>query len=65
MTQDFQSRHGRVFEALKPLRMFPVGSGADDKTERMVNFLANKDDMNVSRLTFHGVDYDGKISLDK
>ncbi len=66
--EDFQGWYSQAFEeleSLKPLRMFLVGLGADDKTERMVNFLANNSDMDISLLTFHGFDYDGKIILAK
>lgn len=66
--EDFQGWYSQAFEeleSLKPLRMFLVGLGADDRTERMVNFLANNSDMDISLLTFHGFDYDGKIILAK
>ena len=66
--EDFQGWYSQAFdelESLKPLRMFLVGLGADDKTERMVNFLANNSDMDMSLLTFHGFDYEGKIILAK
>ena len=52
-------------ESLKPLRMLLVGLGADDKTERMVRFLAENSGMDISLLTFHGFDYDGKTILAK
>ena len=48
-------------EALRPLRLFLVGLGADDRTERMVTFLANNSGMDISLLTFHGFAYGGKI----
>lgn len=66
--EDFQGWYGQAFEeleSLKPLRMFLVGLGADDRTERMVNFLANNSNMDISLLTFHGFDYNGKIILAK
>lgn len=66
--EDFQGWYSQAFEeleSLKPLRMFLVGLGADDKTERMVNFLANNSDMDISLLTFHGFEYNGKIILAK
>ncbi len=51
--------------SLKPLRMFLVGLGADERTERMVRFLAENSDMDISLLTFHGFEYDGKMLLAK
>ncbi len=51
--------------SLKPLRMFLVGLGADDRTERMVRFLAENSGMDISLLTFHAFDYDGKTILAK
>ena len=66
--EDFQGWYGQAFEeleSLKPLRMFLVGLGADERTERMVNFLANNSNMDISLLTFHGFDYEGKIILAK
>ena len=53
------------FESLKPLRMFLVGLGADDRTQRMVRFLAENSGMDISLLTFHGFQYAGKIILAK
>ena len=49
-------------ESLRPLRMFLVGLGADDTTERMVNFLANRD-VDISLLTFYGFTYEDKTLL--
>ena len=50
-------------DALLPLRMFLVGLGVDDRTERMVNFLANKG-VDISLLTFQGFEQaDGKMTL--
>ena len=51
--------------SLKPLRMYLIGLGADDRTERMVRFLAENSGMDISLLTFHGFDYDGKTILAK
>ena len=56
--EDFQEWYGQEFgelESLKPLRLFLVGLGADDRTERMVRFLAHNSGMDylpadVSRL---------------
>ena len=66
--EDFQEWYGRDFgglEGLRPLRMFLVGLGADDRTERMVTFLANNSGMDISLLTFHGFAYEGKTLLAK
>ncbi len=64
--QEWYSNRGfDDLESLKPLRMFLVGLGADDKTERMVKFLAQNSGMDISLLTFHGFDYDGKTILAK
>lgn len=49
-------------ESLRPLRMFLVGLGADDTTERMVNFLSNRN-VDISLLTFYGFTYEGKTLL--
>ena len=68
--EDFQEWYygrglGELEESLKPLRMFLVGLGADDRTERMVKFLAENSRMDISLLTFHGFNYDGKTILAK
>ncbi len=52
-------------ESLKPLRMVLVGLGVDDTTERMVRFLAQNSGMDISLLTYHAFDYDGKTILAK
>lgn len=49
---------------LKPLRLFLVGLGEDDQTERMVKFLANRG-VDISLLTFHGFAHGGKTLLAK
>ena len=49
-------------ESLRPLRMFLVGLGVDDTTERMVNYLA-KNGMDISLLTFYGFEQEGKVLL--
>ena len=51
--------------SLKPLRMFLVGLGADDTTERMVKFLAQNSGMDISLLTFHAFDFGGTTILAK
>ena len=63
---DFQEWYSQEFpdsEGLRPMRLFLVGLGADDRTERMVRFLADKNGMAISLLTFHGFAYDGKTLL--
>ena len=66
--EDFADLHAEKagpdnLDALLPLRMFLVGLGVDDRTERMVNFLANKG-VDISLLTFHGFEQaDGKMTL--
>ena len=63
---DFADWHGQEFEdleSLKPLRLFLVGLGADKTTERMVRFLADNSSMDISLLTFHGFEHDGKTLL--
>ena len=68
--QDFEEWYNQEFdvqglEALKPLRLFLVGLGADDRTERMVTFLANNSGMEISLLTFHGFTHQDKTLLAK
>ena len=68
--EDFEEWYNQRFgeqdlESLRPLRMFLVGLGADDTTERMVTFLANNSNMDISLLTFHGFAYGGKTFLAK
>ena len=65
---DFEEWYGENTEAqsldsLRPLRLFLIGLGADDRTERMVRFLAENSGMDISLLTFHGFAYDGKTLL--
>ena len=65
---DFEEWYGENTEAqsldsLRPLRLFLIGLGADDRTERMVRFLADNSGMDISLLTFHGFVYDGKTLL--
>ena len=64
----FENWYGECFpeediQTLRPPRMVLVGLGADEKTQRMVNFLASGG-MDVSMLTFHGfVNSDGTTLL--
>ena len=57
-----ENTEAESLDSLIPLRMFLVGLGVDDRTERMVNFLANKG-MDISLLTFYGFQQDGKTLL--
>ena len=52
-------------ESLKPMRLFLIGLGTDDRTERMVRFLADNSGMDISLLTFHSFEYDEKTILAK
>ena len=45
--------------------MYLVGLGVDSRTERMVRFLAEKSNVDISLLTFHGFTYDDKTILAK
>ena len=67
--EDFEEWYGSQnfgdLESLKPLRMFLVGLGVDERTERMVRFLAENSSMDISLLTFHGFSYDGRTLLAK
>ena len=62
---DLEEWYGQRFgdqelTSLRPLRMFLVGLGADERAERMVDFLANNSGMDISLITFHGFAYGGK-----
>ena len=70
--EDFRDWYSQNFEgekleleSLKPIRMYLVGLGVDDKTERMVRFLSENSKMDISLLTFHGFTMDGKTLLAK
>ena len=64
--QDWYSNQDFVgLESLKPLRLLLVGLGTDDRTERMVRFLAQNSEMDISLLTFHGFSYEGRTMLAK
>ena len=63
--EDFEEWYGQRFgeqelTSLRPLRMFLVGLGADERAERMVDFLANNSGMDISLITFHGFAYGRK-----
>ena len=59
----YNENHGEL-ESLKPPRLFLVGLGVNDRTERMANFLANNG-VDISLLTFHGFAHAGKTLLAK
>ena len=61
----YVQQFGVDLESLKPLRLFLVGLGVDRRTERMVRFLAVNSEMDISLLTFHGFDQDGRTLLAK
>ena len=60
-----ENTEGQSLDSLRPLRLFLIGLGADERTERMVRFLAENTRMDISLLTFHGFTYDGKTLLAK
>ncbi len=51
--------------SLRPMRLFLGGLGIDDRAERMVRFLAENSDMEISLLTFQGFVQDGEMFLAK
>ena len=66
--EDFEAWHNQnhdELETLKPLRLFLVGLGVDDRTERMVKFLADNSGMDISLLTFHGFAHGDETLLAK
>ena len=58
-----ENAEGQSLDSLRPLRLFLIGLGADDRTERMVRYLAENSGMDISLLTFHGFAYDGRTFL--
>ena len=60
-----ENTEGQSLDSLKPLRLVLIGLGADDRTQRMVRFLAENARMDISLLTFHGFTHDGKTFLAK
>ena len=59
----YKSDYGEL-DNLKPLRLFLVGLGVDDTTERMVKFLV-KNGLDISLLTFHAFAHSGRTLLAK
>lgn len=60
----YQEQFGRGLSSSQRPRMVLVGLGTDDRTSRMVSFLANSD-LDISLITFHGFEKNGKIFLAK
>ncbi len=58
-----ENTEAQSLDSLRPMRLFLIGLGADERTERMVRFLADNSGMDISLLTFHGFEYDGKTLL--
>ena len=65
---NFQQWYGEDAEgdglgSMRPLRVYLVGLGVDDRTERMVKFLANNGGLDIALLTFHGFRHEGRTLL--
>jgi len=60
----YQKEFAKSFSNSQKPRMALVGLGADDRTRRMVSFLADSD-LDVSLITFYGFEKNGKILLSK
>jgi hypothetical protein len=58
----YTEQFARSFSNSQKPRLILVGLGADERTRRMVSFLANSD-LDVSLITFYGFTRDGKILL--
>lgn len=58
----YQEQFGRSLASLGKPRMMLVGLGVDDRTRRMVEFLA-RGDIEISLLTFHGFQSAGAMYL--
>ena len=54
---------GDGLDSLRPVRMYLVGLGVDNRTERMVSFLAKSSRLDISLLTFYGFNYENKCLL--
>ena len=67
--EDFQQWYSDLgfdeSDNLLPPRLFLVGLGADDKTQRMVDFLANTSSMDISLLSFYSFQHDDKTLVAK
>lgn len=60
----YQEEFAKSFSNSQKPRMVLVGLGADDRTRRMVSFLADSD-LDVSLITFYGFEKNGKTFLSK
>jgi hypothetical protein len=60
----YQEQFSRNLEPFQRPRMVLVGLGADDRTRRMVSFLADSD-IDISLITFYGFEKDGNSFLAK
>jgi hypothetical protein len=58
----YQEQFGRAFTNREQPRLLLVGLGADDRTRRMVSFLAESD-VEISLITFHGFMENGQLML--
>jgi len=58
----YQEQFGKSLPYHQKPRMVLVGLGADDRTRRMVSFLADSD-IDISLLTFHGFKQDSTVLL--
>lgn len=58
----YTEQFARSYNSNHKPRLILVGLGADEKSRRMVSFLANSD-LDVSLITFYGFKQDGKILL--
>ena len=58
----YTEQFARSFSNSQKPRLILVGLGADEKTRRMVSFLANSD-LDVSLITFYGFKQDGRVLL--
>lgn len=58
----YAEQFARSFDSNHKPRLILVGLGADERTRRMVSFLANSD-LDVSLITFYGFKRDGKVLL--
>lgn len=58
----YQEQFAKSFNGNQKPRMILVGLGADERTRRMVSFMA-KSDLEVSLITFYGFKKEGRIFL--
>lgn len=58
----YQEQFAKNLSMVQKPRMVLVGLGVDDRTRRMVSFLAGSD-IDISLVTFHGFEQSGKVFL--